>query len=232
MRDLLLSSLSAETLSWAGFAVLGIALVGEAGVALLALISKWEIAHKELAFVLAILAAAGYAVERVGDDAIIAGLKSQVATDGETIAALKSATPGMPDRSLTLEQQHHIAEAVKSFPGTPFVVSILNDPEPIDLLPQIEGALIAAHWVEKDWPSAGGPIIVQFTRPGKPGVGLNSLRGVYVQADVSRASDLGTAAVFLANALKAEGIAATSQVGQMPDTMDKNAVQIQIGKKQ
>jgi hypothetical protein len=57
MGAFLLSYFSAETLSWAGFVVLVIALVGEAGIALIAIISSWEALHKELAFVFAIVAA-------------------------------------------------------------------------------------------------------------------------------------------------------------------------------
>jgi hypothetical protein len=227
MGDFLLSIASPDSLSWTGFVVLAIALLGEAAIFIIP-----ENFHGGFAFAFAVLAAGGYAVERVGDDAIIDGLKVRITTDEKTITALKSATPGLPDRSLTLEQQRLVAEAVKLFPGTPFVVSILNDPEPIDLLPQIENPLIAAHWVEKDWPPGNSSVIIQYTRAGKPGVGLNTVRVLYVQADVSRASDLGPAAIALANVLKAEGIAAKAEVGQMPDTMDKNAVQIQIGKKQ
>jgi hypothetical protein len=84
MGNLLLSYFSAATLSWAGFIVLVIALVGEAGIALIAIVSTGETIHKELAFVFAIVAAAGYAVERVGDDAIIKALENRAeAAEGE-----------------------------------------------------------------------------------------------------------------------------------------------------
>jgi len=76
MGSLLLSYFSPESLSWAGFFVLVFALVGEAGAALVAIISKGEMFHKELAFVLAIVAAGAYAIERVGDDAIISTLEA------------------------------------------------------------------------------------------------------------------------------------------------------------
>lgn len=77
MGSFLLSVFSAEALSWAGFVVLIVALLGEAGIWLIP--KKWEMLHAELAFALAIVAAGGYAIERVGDDAIIEALKKQSA---------------------------------------------------------------------------------------------------------------------------------------------------------
>src|SRR5271154_2724010 len=73
MGHFLLSIASAETISWVGFVALGLALVGEVAVILIP--PKWERLHKELAFGFAVLAAGGYAVERVGDEAIMAALQ-------------------------------------------------------------------------------------------------------------------------------------------------------------
>jgi hypothetical protein len=50
------------------------ALVGEAAVYVVS--RRWEGFHREAAFVFAVLAAGAYAIERVGDDAIIAALET------------------------------------------------------------------------------------------------------------------------------------------------------------
>jgi hypothetical protein len=88
MGSFLLSIASPETLSWAGFVVLAIALVGEAAVCIIP--PKWETLHRELAFAFAILAAGAYAVERVGDDAIIDALKVRATTAESNAAKLKA----------------------------------------------------------------------------------------------------------------------------------------------
>jgi hypothetical protein len=131
-------------------------------------------------------------------------------------------------RKLTPEQQSQVVTKIKFFSATPFEMTLFDDPEAIDLVLQIEDVLNSAGWTEQSWSGAGS---INFTRPQKPTVGLNSMTGLFVQADASRASDLGAAAVALASALKDAGLAATSQVGQMPEGMNKSAVQIQIGKK-
>jgi hypothetical protein len=70
-----------------------------------------------------------------------------------------------------------------------------------------------------------------YSRPNKPTIGFNSLIGLLVQADEGRATELGAAVIGLANALKLEGLAAKSEVGQMPASMNKGVIYIQIGKK-
>ena len=151
----------------------------------------------------------------------IAQLKKQTADARLELAKLK--TP----RDLTREQQDRIIEKISSFPGIPFVVSVFSDPEATALLSKIESILAAAKWVQHIWVQGG----LHWTRPGKPDVGVNALTGFLVQVDKSRESDLGIAAVALANALKAEGIDARSEWGEMPDWMNKGAVQIEIGQK-
>jgi len=130
-------------------------------------------------------------------------------------------------RSISADEAGRIADKLKQFRNTPFVMTVFNDPEATDLLSQIDATLILAGWSEIPWNES--PII--YKRSDKPAVGLNSLTGLFVQADASRSVDLGLAATALADALKAEGLEAISQVGQMPDGMDKDAIHIQIGKK-
>lgn len=83
MGTFLLSIASPELLSWTGFVVLAIALIGEVAVCVIP--KKWEVVHREAAFAFAVLAAAGYAVERVGDDAIIDALKSRATTANQRL---------------------------------------------------------------------------------------------------------------------------------------------------
>jgi hypothetical protein len=130
-------------------------------------------------------------------------------------------------RTLSPEGQRRIADKLKPFERTPYVITVFDEPEVLDLMTQIEGALASAGWAQIPW--SEGPIV--YKRPDKPAIGFNFLTGLFIQADDSRASDLGVAAVALADALKLEGLAATSQVGQMPAGMNKDGVNIQIGKK-
>jgi len=131
-------------------------------------------------------------------------------------------------RMLTPAQQDQISEIAKQFPKTPFILTIFDDPEAVTFMGQIEDSLTAGGWLEKQW-NAGASIV--FLRDGKTTLNLNSMEGLYVQADVSRSIDFGPAVIAVANQLKAAGIAALSQIGPMPSNMDKNAVFIQVGKK-
>jgi hypothetical protein len=109
MGAFLLSTFSAETLSWTGFAILGLALVGEVAVFLI----RSGRLHKELAFGFAVLAAGGYAVERIGDDAIVKALEAR-ATAAEI--GLKTVTAV---RVITLDQHSEIVTCLKDGPKGP-----------------------------------------------------------------------------------------------------------------
>jgi hypothetical protein len=110
MGALLLSYLSAETLSWVGFIVLIAAMLGEVAVWLIPDSTEW---HKQAAFVFAALAVAGYAVERVGDDAIIRALDSR-ATSAE--AGLKTISTA---RTIKPDQHAKLASCLKDGPKGP-----------------------------------------------------------------------------------------------------------------
>lgn len=131
-------------------------------------------------------------------------------------------------RNLTVEQQDQISQIARQFPGTPFVLTIFNDPEAISLMGQIEDSLVAGGWIEQEW---GAGRSIMFTRQDKPSLNLNSLVGLYVQADASKSDEFTAPVVLIANLLKAAGIAALSQVGPMASEMDKNVIFIQVGKK-
>jgi hypothetical protein len=105
----LLSIFSAETLSWTGFEILGFALVGEVAVFFI----SSEKLHKELAFGFAVLAAVGYLIERIGDDAIIEALVER-ASIAET--GLKAVTT---PRVITPDQHAKIVLCLKDGPKGP-----------------------------------------------------------------------------------------------------------------
>jgi len=104
--DLLLSLASPGFLSWAGFVVLAGALVGEAGVCIIP--AKWEKLHREMAFAFALLAAAGYAVERIGDDAIIHRLESRAETAEGQLKEITS------PRTISLEERAKFISCMKA----------------------------------------------------------------------------------------------------------------------
>jgi hypothetical protein len=107
MGGWLLSHFSSETLSSAGFDILIIAMLGEVAVWLVPDHSTW---HKHAAFAFAALAVAGYTIERVGDDAIIAALEHRA-----TVAEAKSAP-----RKLVPVQQTDVAGKVSKFKDKQF----------------------------------------------------------------------------------------------------------------
>jgi hypothetical protein len=72
IRQFALSLASADAVSWIGFAVLATALIGAAGLFLLP--DRFGKLHKPVGVFLVVLAACGYAIERLGDDAVSAAL--------------------------------------------------------------------------------------------------------------------------------------------------------------
>jgi len=117
--------------------------------------------------------------------------------------------------------------AAKPFSGTHFTIGIFNDPDPINLLSQIEAALSAARWIEVGWHGGGD---IQLSRPGHPSVGFVSVQGVYIQADNSHASEFAAAVMAVAAAFP-DNIPAKPEIGRMPANTNNDVVQILIGKK-
>ena len=88
MGYFLLSIASPDSLSWMGFSVLIAAMVGEVGVCLIP--SQWDGFHKHATFILLTLAAAGYSIERVGDDAIITALEKRAGVAEKSVTKLRA----------------------------------------------------------------------------------------------------------------------------------------------
>ncbi len=134
-------------------------------------------------------------------------------------------------RTLSPEQQKQISEKLKTFAGRQFDVAILVEPEPQDLLLQVENALTAAGWIEIDWKGGGNFAEITFVRKGRPTVGIATVSGLIVQMHPDQVSELGTAAQALTSALNAEGISAKAEPGLGIDNINTKAIHILIGKK-
>jgi hypothetical protein len=204
MGTFLLSITSAESLSWIGFVVLAIALIGEAGICVIP--AKWEKMHRDGAFAFAILAAAGYAVERVGDDAILDALKMRATSAEDTLKKITA------DRSLTDEQVARMASMLLPFAGQQFTINTYwQDREPTKFSKRIgDNALIAgARW--------------QYVRP--TGILVARISGIVVS--VSHDADEMTrgAASALISAFKAVDLDASLN----EDTQDKAVISMTIG---
>lgn len=103
MASWLLSLFSAETISWSGFVVLIIALLGEVAVFLI----PSEKLHKELAFGFAILAAAGVAIETIGNDAIVTELQHRASSAEASLKKIEG------PRDITETQHASLVECLK-----------------------------------------------------------------------------------------------------------------------
>jgi hypothetical protein len=134
-------------------------------------------------------------------------------------------------RTLNAEQQKRIAEKLKPFTGKQFDIALLVEPETQDLLPQIEGALKAAGWVEINWKGGGSIAEMSFTRKDRPNAGIVAVTGVIIQMHPEQIRELGTAANALASALSTEGVAAQAQSGLGVTNGNSQAIHILIGRK-
>jgi len=197
MGTFLLSVTSPESLSWIGFVVLAIALVGEAATCIIP--AKWGTLHREAAFAFAILAAGGYAVERVGDDAIIDVLKDRTKTAEAVLAKIPKS------RTLTTEQSNKLQAALKSFSGEYMDVRIYpNNSEIKGIEKQLEDALMGAGWqINVFQQLSGGPSITP---------------GMVVQVDPSVEPRAKEAAAILVRALKSAALETSGPEGITPDS--------------
>jgi hypothetical protein len=132
-------------------------------------------------------------------------------------------------RSLSAEQQKRVSEKLGVFAGKQFDVALNVEPEPQNLLLQIEDALKAAGWIEIDW--KGGSSDVNFTRKGRPVAGIVAVSRVLIQMHPEQISQFGAAAQSVAAALNAEGIAAEAQGGLGTNNINAQAIHILIGRK-
>jgi hypothetical protein len=109
MSAWLLSLAPAETISWAGFIVLIIALLGEVAVFLIP--ASREILHKELAFGFAILAAAGVAIETIGQDAVVEKLQHRADSAEASLNQING------PRDITASEHSGLVNCLKNSPN-------------------------------------------------------------------------------------------------------------------
>ena len=116
-------------------------------------------------------------------------------------------------RTLNVEQQALISDALKPFGKQQFDVAISVMDEPKTLLPMIESALRHAGWQEIDWKGNGNIAEITYTREGSPMVGIVPISGVVVQMHPEKVKELFSVAQALAAILNKEGIDAKAESG-------------------
>jgi len=205
----LLSIASAETISWIGFVTLGLALVGEVAVILIP--PKWERLHKELAFGFAVLAAGGYAVERVGDEAIMAALQHR-ADVAET--SLKKLTA---DRVPTADQIGAIVKKLSAFSGQEYqMVTFWDMREPLALANRVHSAMQSSGWKYIPYETAT--------------MMLGGIEGIQVWVHPAADGQVRKAANTLMDALNSADLAAVLKE-QNPKNPKDNKIGISVGTK-
>jgi len=202
MRELLLSLASPESLSWVGFLLLVIGLLGE--VAVLIVPSQKYVLHASLGLLFAATVVVGVVIEHIGDDAILKAVETRAIKAEQRLA----------DRTLSDEKIAEIGAQLAPFAGQQFTMNTYwQSKEPTNFTKRIgENALIAvAHW--------------QFIRP--TGFLVGQVSGVTV--DVANDADERTkeAAAALVSALKAADVDATAG----HDQVDKTIISITVGTK-
>ncbi len=154
-----------------------------------------------------------------------ANARAEEANQKAQEAALELARLTTP-RVISEEQKQAIIEAISPFTGTPFILLMQPEPEPMALMEQVSDLLVVAGW---DWLSS--PQMIAFMRPGKPNVGMITGIGIRIQLDSSKKADWEQPTLTLANALAVAGLedvaAQESDDGSVPPT----AIHVRIGRK-
>src|SRR5260221_6088902 len=181
MRELLLSVASPVLLSWIGFLILALGLLGEVGVYLLS--PKWKTLHGGLVFTFAAVVLVGYLIGHIGDDEIIAKLTERA----------EKAEGRLADRVLTDAQLDSIAGKIKEFAGQQFDITTFWDlKEPLATANRIYLALQMGGWT--------------YIKPDSQGFLLGVLAGVHVWVHPGAAEKTKRGAEALISEMIAEGM--------------------------
>jgi hypothetical protein len=132
-------------------------------------------------------------------------------------------------RDLSPEQEKAIADAIRPFAGTKFMLSVDTTVEPMRLLAKVESAVNDGGWEETE-PLPGA---LQFRRmpPEKP-VGIHMVAGVWVVMHLTDAPAVKDAAQTLRNALTAAGlIGSFVTFGLVDENSPGGMVHIWVGEK-
>lgn len=128
-------------------------------------------------------------------------------------------------RVLTTDGQARVTSKMKAYSDMAFDFASTTSKESLNLLEQIESALISAKWTQLEW--TGGSI----SRNGKTPIGHAIETGVTVQVEIAQKEHLLDVAKALSSALNNEGIAAEAQLMPVPKTANHNAIHIVVGDK-
>jgi hypothetical protein len=159
VREFILSLGPPAAISWTGFVVLALALIGEAGIFLLP--DKLDRFHKSMGFWLAMLAATGYAIERIGDDAIISSVGDRETQARLELAQIEAARIVTPSQQQTVVQL--LADAAK---GPISVVYPMTDStDARNFAESIKATLKKAGYTLADAPQ-GYAGMLSFSEPG------------------------------------------------------------------
>ena len=135
MGEFLLSVAWLEFLSWIGFVILALGLLGEVG--LYVIPPRWEVLHGASVFIFAAVVLAGYLINHIGDEAITARIEARATAAENELNALKA-----PRYPLTNEQRDRLAKVLDAVP--------INERfEVIVLWPQINGVQRYANEVQQ-----------------------------------------------------------------------------------
>lgn len=163
--------------------------------------------------------AAGYAVERVGDDAIIKSVGGRAITAEKELARVKA------PRTLTPQKQEFVAAISKPFAGQRYraAISQAADDGPA-FWESLYLALKSAGWVylPASPPSVGNP---------PAGIPIAAAPGVEIVFDATKEHELAPAALALGNALHTDGmvVAVNRDTNSNPEEAARDILQIQIG---
>jgi hypothetical protein len=224
MRELLLSIASPGSLSWAGFLILALGLLGE--VAILVIPAEKQFWHNILALVFAAVVLVGYLIGHIGDDEIAARFELRATNAELQLEKLKQ------PRLLSEGQISRIASKVREFSGTRFDAAVVpGDPEAIIFLTHITATLESAGWMWIEFNPPTGPLAMVYTFAGKPNIGQLGWFGVTLIVHPDHASKISKSANALGAALIAEGFEVTLDVVENVSIPNKDTVHVIVGKK-
>lgn len=131
-------------------------------------------------------------------------------------------------RDLNPQQQKDVADAIRPFKGTKFILAVHEDVETLRLLDKLEDAALAGGWEEEETP----PQRPTFRRMGRPPVGIRMVAGVWVCFHVADPKIVVDAALALRKALDAQGlVGATFAMTDDDPRQPAGAVHIWVGGK-
>ena len=174
---------------------------------------------------IAILASAD--AQRKSDEKVAAANErasfAETRTAEATLELIKLKAP----RSFSSQQSDKIIQQIKHYAGTPYILSVANETEAINLLLQTNSLLRSANWSPQH-PKTG--LLFGLKLPGKPIVRSATVQGSWILIPRTRESEWRKAANVLANGLCEVGISIDAVAVDVPAN-EQHAINIVIGTK-